>query len=125
MELRVLVCDDSMLIRKKMKDLLEGLKCCVFEAENGSEGFKMYKDSKPDAVFMDIVMPETDGLEALRLIKEYDDQAQVIMLSSAGTATKVLEALKRGAIDFIQKPFEIEQIKATLEKVVHTGGADG
>jgi two-component system chemotaxis response regulator CheY len=119
MELRVLVCDDSMLIRKKMKDLLESLKCCVFEAQNGSEGFQMYKSSKPDAVFMDIVMPETDGLEALKQIKEYDTNAKVIMLSSAGTATKVLEALKGGAIDFIQKPFEVEQIRAALAKAAH------
>lgn len=117
MKLRVLVCDDSMLIRKKMKDLLESLECCVFEAQNGNEGLEMYKNNKPQAVFMDIVMPETDGLEALKLIREFDAAAKVIMLSSAGTATKVLEALKGGAIDFIQKPFNEEQIKEALIKV--------
>jgi two-component system chemotaxis response regulator CheY len=115
--LNVLICDDSMLVRKKLKELLENLGCTVIEAQNGVQGFEMYKSHKPKAVFMDIVMPELDGLESLKKIKEFDEKAKVIMLSSTGTATKLLEALKSGAVDFIQKPYNKDQIQQTLSKI--------
>lgn len=115
--LDILICDDSMLVRKKLKDLLESLGCRVWEARNGLEGFETYKDNKPDAVFMDIVMPNLDGLESLKRIKEYDPKAKVIMLSSVGTSSKLKDALKLGAIDFIQKPYDDTQIKSILTKI--------
>lgn len=115
--LDVLICDDSMLVRKKLKELLETLGCKVIEAKDGLEGIEMYKSHKPKAVFMDIVMPNADGLEALKKIKEFDAAAKVIMLSSTGTAAKLMEALKSGAVDFIQKPYNAEQIVITLQKI--------
>ncbi|VBB08998.1 Hypothetical protein LUCI_4284 [Lucifera butyrica] len=115
--LDILICDDSVLIRKKLKDLLEKLGCRVWEAVNGQDGFEVYQKEKPHAVFMDIVMPVMDGLEALKKIKEQDPQAKVIMLSSTGTATKLTEAIKNGAVDFIQKPYDNEQIQRILTKI--------
>lgn len=107
---KVLICDDSVLVRKKLRTLLEDMQCKVFEAANGLEAVEAFKLHQPDIVFMDIVMPEIDGLEALRRIKEHDKAAKIIMVSSTGTSAKVLEALKHGASDFIQKPYEKEQI---------------
>jgi two-component system chemotaxis response regulator CheY len=115
--LDILICDDSLLVRKKLKDLLEELGCKVYEAQNGLEGFESYKANTPDAVFMDIVMPVLDGIEALKKIKNYDSNAKVIMLSSTGTAAKLTEAIKVGAIDFIQKPYDDEQIRCILTKI--------
>ncbi|HWR45549.1 response regulator [Sporomusa sp.] len=107
---KVLICDDSMLVRKKLRDLLEEMHCQVYEAKNGVECVELFKNHKPGTIFMDIVMPELDGLEALKQIRELDKCAKVIMLSSTGTSSKVLEALKHGAADFIQKPYNRDQI---------------
>jgi two-component system, chemotaxis family, chemotaxis protein CheY len=109
--LKVLVCDDSMLIRKKLKELLKN---CgyedVLEAVNGQEAVKIYKESSPDLVFMDIIMPVKNGIEAVKEIIEFDKKARVVMASSAGTKEHVKEAIKAGAFEFVQKPWEKEQI---------------
>ncbi|WP_075756905.1 response regulator [Sporomusa sp. GT1] len=111
---KVLICDDSMLVRKKLRDLLEEMHCQVYEAKDGAECVELFKNHQPGTVFMDIVMPELDGLAALKQIKTLDKCAKVIMLSSTGTSTKVLEALKHGATDFIQKPYTRDQIAKAI-----------
>lgn len=107
---KIMVCDDSLLVRKKLRELLEELGFDICEAGNGAEAVDLYREMRPGLVFMDIVMPQVDGLTALRMIKEIDSSARVIILSSAGTSEKLLEALKTGASDFIQKPYTREQI---------------
>jgi len=119
---RVMICDDSLLVRKKLRELLEDLGCDVCEAGNGAEAVELYREMRPGIVFMDIVMPKVDGLTALRLIKEFDSSARVVILSSAGTSGKLLEALKTGASDFIQKPYTREQI---VKAVAAAGCCDG
>jgi len=114
---RILICDDSSLIRKQLKDLLINMNCEVVEAVNGKEVVEIYQEAQPDVVFMDIVMPEADGLEALKKIKEYDLEAKVVMLSSIGTSTKLIQALKSGAMDFIQKPYTAEQISKVISNI--------
>jgi len=116
---RILVCDDSSLIRKQLKDLLVTMDCEVFEAANGRIAVEVFKEVKPDVVFMDIVMPEVDGLEALKDIKMYDKEAKVVMLSSVGTSAKLVQALKNGAMDFIQKPYTTEQIEKIVADIRH------
>lgn len=114
MQLKVLVCDDSILVRRQLRDLLEELGCSVIEAKNGLEGVKLYQEEKPDAVFLDIVMPEMDGLQALQAICEFDIHAKVVMVSSAATATYVKQALQAGAYSFIQKPYTKTQISQVV-----------
>ncbi len=116
---KILVCDDSSLIRKQLKDLLVTMDCEVFEAANGRIVVEVFKEVKPDVVFMDIVMPEVDGLEALKNIKMYDKEAKVVMLSSVGTSAKLVQALKNGAMDFIQKPYTPEQIEKIVADIRH------
>lgn len=115
---KVLICDDSMLVRRKLRILLEDeFACVVAEASNGQEAITRYEEDKPQLVFMDIVMPVCDGLEALQKIKKLDGDAQVIMVSSTGTSGKLIDALKLGAIDFIQKPYDKEQIAKALSNI--------
>lgn len=116
-QLKILICDDSLLVRKKLREILEGMGCAVLEAKNGLEGFDVYKNQHPDAVFMDIVMPEADGLQALKMIHKFDENAKVIMLSSTGTASNLKEALKKGAYNFIQKPYNEEQIQKVIASI--------
>lgn len=116
-ELKVLVCDDSILARKQLKNFLTSIGCTnIFEAANGSSAVETYKSQKPDLVFLDIVMPEKNGIEATREIIEFDKDAYIVMASSVGTQGNLKEALKLGAKDFIQKPLDTEQI----QKVIHT-----
>lgn len=116
--LKILISDDSLLLRKKLRAELEKLSCQVFEAKDGQEVIEAYVKFCPDGVFMDIVMPKVSGLDALKKIKEIDSKARVIMLSSTGTATKLLEALKLGAIDFIQKPYNSNQIVKAVNDII-------
>ena len=116
--LKILVCDDSMLIRKRLKEVLKN---CgyenILEATNGEEAVNIYKESNPDLVFMDIIMPVKNGIEAVKEIIEFDKKAKVVMASSAGTKEHVKESIKAGAFEFVQKPWEVEQISKILHNL--------
>ena len=116
-KLKILIPDDSKLLRKKLREELENLDCEVIEAENGKEAVLKDLQEKPDGVILDIVMPEVGGIEALQVIKEVNPEIPVIMLSSAGTPQKLMETLKLGALDFIQKPYTSGQIKRAVEAI--------
>lgn len=113
-QLTVLICDDSILVRKQLRDLLEDLGCKVLEAKTGRQGVELYRQAKPHAVFLDIVMPEMDGIEALQAILTGDSQAKVVMVSSAATASHVKQALQMGAFSFVQKPYTKEEIRQII-----------
>lgn len=118
-QLKVLICDDSALIRKKLKNILEVCKCKnIGEAQNGIEAVEMAKSFKPDLIFMDIVMPGKDGIEALEEIKKVQPEIKVIMASSAGTQSHLKKALDFGADDFIQKPITLEAVASIIEKAI-------
>ena len=116
-KLKILICDDSKLLRKKLRTELEAMGCEVLEAENGKEAVMKDLQEKPDGIFLDIVMPEVGGIEALQVIREVNPEMPVIMLSSAGTPQKLMETLKLGALDFIQKPYTMAQIQKALEEI--------
>lgn len=116
---KVLIVDDSMTSRKFLRTMLERAECeIVGEAVDGQEGIDKYKELSPDIVTMDITMPVKNGIEALEEIIEYDENAKVIMVTAAGQNSNMVEALKLGASDFIQKPFELDQISAVIQKVL-------
>ena len=116
-KLKILVTDDSKLLRKKLRGELEELGCEVIEAENGKEAIMQDLKEQPDGVILDIVMPEVGGIEALQVIKEVSPELPIIMLSSAGTTQKLKQTLELGALDFIQKPYGSEQIKQAVERI--------
>lgn len=114
---KILVCDDSVLARKQLMDAVKEVSegAVFIEGKNGSEAVDLYKAEKPDLVFMDIVMPEKDGNTALSEIKEFDNEAVIIIVSSVGTQDQLKKAIQLGAKDFIQKPFEKNQIQEIIE----------
>lgn len=116
---RILIVDDSRTSRKILKGILENTGCeVVGEATNGQEGYEQYVALKPDIVTMDITMPVLDGIEALKKIKGEYPEAKVIMVTAAGQKTKMVEAVQNGASEFVSKPFEPEQLKSIVEKVM-------
>ncbi|NLN81517.1 MAG: response regulator [Clostridiales bacterium] len=115
---RVLVVDDAAFMRLVIRKLLEknGFEV-VAEAENGEIGVEKYKELRPDLVTMDITMPQANGIEALKKIREFDDKAKVVMISAMGQEVMVKEAILYGAKSFIVKPYKEEQVIETLQKV--------
>ncbi|MBO5094256.1 MAG: response regulator [Lachnospiraceae bacterium] len=114
----VLLIDDSRTSRKMLTEMLENHDFKIIgEARNGEEGYLKYKELKPDIVTMDITMPVMDGIESLSLIRHENENAKVVMITAAGQKEIMMEALKRGAADFITKPFDEAEIIATLMKV--------
>lgn len=89
----------------------------VGEASNGREAIELYEQLQPDLVFMDITMPEMDGLEALKAIRAKDPNAKVVMCTAMGQKQIVLDAIQAGAKDFIVKPFQPDRILEAVHKV--------
>jgi two-component system, chemotaxis family, chemotaxis protein CheY len=116
--IKVLIVDDAAFMRMLIKTILErnGFEV-VGEAENGAVGLKKYKEIKPDIVTMDITMPDFNGIQALKAIREYDSKAKVIMMSAMGQEVMVKEAIINGAKTFIVKPFKEELVVQTLTKI--------
>ena len=115
--LKVLVVDDAKFMRLTLGNLLRKLGHEVVEAENGKDALLKYREHSPDLVTMDITMPEMDGVEAVKRLKEIDPGAKIVMVSAMGQKDFVMEAVKNGAADFIVKPFQEERIRATIEKI--------
>lgn len=114
----VMIVDDSRTSRKMLREMLERNGYTVIaEAVNGEEAYLKYKELRPDAVTMDITMPVMDGIESLSLIKKTDPEAKVLMITAAGQKEKMLESIKRGAEEFILKPFNEAEILGALERI--------
>lgn len=115
---KVLIVDDSRTSRKILRSILEENNHeIVAEAENGQIGYEKFIEFRPDIVTLGITMPVLDGIGALQKIMELDENAKVVMVTAAGQKSKMVEAIKAGASEFIQKPFEPEQILAVLEGI--------
>lgn len=113
---KFLISDDSILERKRLKDILISAGCeTFFEAANGQEASEVYQKEHPDLVFLDIVMPIVDGIEAVKMIMDYDPNACIIMVSSVGTQKQIKAAIDAGAKDFIQKPYVSNQIVTLIK----------
>jgi len=114
---KILICDDSILARKQIKDIISIVgNPTIIEASDGEGAIQLYKEHKPDLVFLDIVMPKKDGNIAIEEIMAYDKDAVIIIVSSVGTHSQLKCALEAGATDFIQKPINKIQIIEAINK---------
>lgn len=116
---RVLIVDDAVVMRMMIKGILsKNGYDVVGEAQNGVEAVEKYKALSPDLVTMDMVMPEMDGITAVREIVASDPGAKIIMCTSMGQQALVVEAIQAGAKSFITKPFQPPKILETIQKVL-------
>ena len=114
---KILIADDASFMRLMITQILarKDLKN-IIEAENGRQAVEQFKSQAPDLTLMDITMPELNGLDALDEILGINPLAKVIICSAVANESMVLEALKRGAVDFIAKPFRPEELLRTVKK---------
>jgi two-component system chemotaxis response regulator CheY len=117
---RIMLVDDASFMRMMLKNILVGAGYeVVGEAENGTKAIEQYKALMPDLVIMDIIMPEMGGIDSVRGIIKAFPSAKILMCSSMGQQSLVVEAIQAGAKDYIVKPFQpsnvLEAVKKTLE----------
>ncbi|HSH02710.1 MAG TPA: response regulator [Anaerolineae bacterium] len=115
---KILVVDDSQFVRMRMKKLLNREGYTVVEAEDGFAAILAYERSQPDLVLLDITMPGKTGLEALADIRANDDEAKVIMLTAIDQEEAVVEAMRLGALDYLPKQQDPQQLMITLKKIL-------
>lgn len=117
---KILIIDDEAAIRSSLKEILEYEDHTVDTAEDGKEGVVAAAKGEYDIIFCDIKMPGLDGIEALEMMQVKGVEAPVIMISGHGTVETAVEALKKGAYDFIQKPLDLNRILVTLRNATET-----
>jgi two-component system chemotaxis response regulator CheY len=116
---RILVVDDAAFMRKMVGDALaDGGHEVVGEAGDGVEAIAQFQALRPDLVTLDITMPGKDGLAALADIMAADPSAKVVMCSALGQESKVLDAIKLGAKDFVVKPFQPDRVVDAVGKAL-------
>jgi two-component system chemotaxis response regulator CheY len=121
---RLLVVDDAMIMRAIIKDIATKAGWQIAgEAANGVECVARYRELKPDLVTLDIVMPEMDGVEALRTLRREDPEARVVMVTAIDQRAKLSECIQLGAIDFVVKPFDKQRLTSMLQKYAANGTA--
>jgi two-component system chemotaxis response regulator CheY len=123
MSKRLLIADDAAIIREMIKDaaLKAGWEV-VAQANNGQAAIEMYQEFRPDVCTLDLVMPEYDGMHALRGIKAIDPDAKVIVVSALEQKSVLKDTFSMGASDFIVKPFQQSALINTLEQLVAEAG---
>jgi DNA-binding NtrC family response regulator len=111
---KILIIDDEAAIRGALKEILEYESFEVAEAEDGLAGLKAAEKENYDLIFCDIKMPKMDGLEVLEKLKEKGIESPVVIITGHGTVDTAVEALKKGAYDFIQKPLDLNRVLVTV-----------
>jgi DNA-binding NtrC family response regulator len=114
----IVAIDDEKLIRKSLKKVLEERGFRVALAANGEDGLASVKRHLPDVVLLDLRLPDADGLDLLENIREMSPSSQVIVISAYGDVRSSVTAMKRGAFDFLKKPYELEEIVLAVEAAI-------
>ena len=114
----ILVIDDERPIRSALREILEFEKFKVDEAEDGLAGVSLIKKNTYDVILCDIKMPKMDGIEVLGKIMSLGTDAPVVMISGHGNVETAVDAIKRGAFDFIQTPLDLNRILVTIRNAM-------
>jgi two-component system nitrogen regulation response regulator NtrX len=114
----ILIADDEKAIRKTLREILEYENYKVDEAEDGQKAYEMLRDGEYDVALCDIKMPKMDGLEVLEKLKKEGLETQIIMISGHGTIDTAVDAVKKGAFDFISKPPDLNRLLITVRNAL-------
>jgi len=113
---KVLIIDDEKQILDSLSSILRDEGFQVFTAREGREGLELFDTARPEIVLLDIWMPGLDGLQVLKMIKEKEKEAIVIVISGHGTISTAVEAVKMGAYDFLEKPLSIDKVLEVISR---------
>lgn len=119
MGFRALVADDAGFLREILKNILEDMGFAVFEATNGVEAVNQHAISQPDLIFMDVVLPEKNGLEAAKEILQVFPLAKIITMSTLESSDLPEDILKIGVRKHMHKPFTKEQVKQIVKELIN------
>ncbi|MBF0119442.1 MAG: SpoIIE family protein phosphatase [Desulfobacterales bacterium] len=115
---KILIIDDEEIIRKRLKKLLELDGFDVFTAKDGFYGIEIFKKEKPEIICVDIKMPGKDGIEVLREIKSLDEDAEVILITGHGGVDSAIEAMRKGAFGYLQKPIDYNMLYIDINRAI-------
>lgn len=120
---RILIVDDAAFVREVLTQILSKHKFEVAgEAQDGEEAVQKTLELKPDLVIMDIVMPKKSGIQATIEILAVNPKQKILACSTEGSDAMVVKALEAGCLDFILKPFKIENLISTINNIINGGG---
>jgi len=115
---KIMIVDDEESIRLMLRRVLSSSQYEVHEAANGIEALNSIKKEEYSAILLDLRMPHMNGLQVIEKMKEMDIKTPIIMMSAYGTVPEAVEAMKLGAMDYLVKPFDIDELKMTLERII-------
>ncbi len=115
---KILIIDDEKAIRRSIKDILEFEKYAVEEAEDGQQGLDMALKNRYDVILSDIKMPKLDGIELLTRLRQSDAESPLIMMSGHGNIETAVEAVKKGAYDYLAKPIDLNRLLVTIRNAM-------
>ena len=116
--MKILLVDDALMMRVLLRGILEaGGHDVIAEAADGEEAVELYRTHRPDVVTMDVVMPGQGGIETVRALRSFDPQARVIMVSAVGQEESIAEAIEAGALAYVLKPFNPDQVLSIMRMV--------
>lgn len=118
---KILIADDEKNMIWAMKKALKDERYRLITASDGEEAVKLTMEEEPDLILLDLRMPKLDGMEVLKEIRRMDDKIPVIMLTAHGTMESAVEAMKLGALDYLSKPFDIDELKIIIERALDIG----
>ncbi|MEA2051165.1 MAG: response regulator [Campylobacterota bacterium] len=118
---KVLIVDDAKLMHKLLTGILSQREVEITSAYDGNEAIEAVKKAKPDIIFLDVVMPNKDGMETLKELKLIYPDIKVLMASSMGTKEKIIDALRIGAIGFLQKPYDEDVLLSKFDEIIMKG----
>ena len=118
MSTRILVVDDKQMMRDSVGKTLQRAGYTIVTAPDGAAALRMVGKHRPAVVVTDLKMPEMDGLELLAALRQTDDQLPVVLMTAFGSVDNAVDAMKQGAFDFVQKPFEGDELVLTVRRAV-------
>jgi len=117
---KLLIIDDEPKLRQSLKILFEGEGYDVALAECGADGERVFRDGRFDLVLTDLMMPDVDGLEVMKRLSAIDSEIPVIMMTAYGTVETAVESMKLGAIDYLLKPFTLDEISIKVKRTLES-----
>ena len=118
MNYNILIADDEKNVLKMLTTVFSHAGNQIICADNGKDALRLFKQDKPDIVLMDIRMPEMSGIEALQLMREFDADTPIILMTAYAAVETAVEALRLGAFDYVIKPFELDELKLLMSRAI-------